>query len=76
MVNTRTCYRLSRLRVTFFFGKNLFLPGYLEETGRKWFFHFIPEESGRNWNKKTQQELMFKGLFYMFDINSISNRQI
>ena len=23
----------------------------LEKTGSKWFFHFIPEESGRNWNK-------------------------
>ena len=35
-------------------GRNLFLTGHLKETRKKWkkiFFHFTPEESGRNWNK-------------------------
>ena len=39
------------LGLGFVFGKNLFLLGHVEETGGKCFFHFIPEESGRNWNK-------------------------
>ena len=32
-------------------GRNRFLPGRMEETGKKTFFQFLPEETGKNWKK-------------------------